>query len=103
MVKIDNGIMIGYIIGTGAKFGQHNQKVEGKTMSASTKKFSNFDLRARAASDILYDWACGKTETHKAKILCEKLGFQIDFRQPDRGDWMEVYDTENNQPMDLIF
>jgi hypothetical protein len=43
------------------------------------------------AESILYDWACGKVTTARAKRLCQSLCFQIDFRQADKGNWLDAY------------
>tara|TARA_R110000787_G_scaffold134878_1_gene247252 strand:+ start:259 stop:462 length:204 start_codon:yes stop_codon:yes gene_type:complete len=46
--------------------------------------------RIEAAESALYNWACGNFTTKNVKHHCAALGFTIDFRQPDAGDWMEA-------------
>ena len=53
------------------------------------------------AESILYDWACGKVTTARAKRLCQSLGFQIDFRQADKGNWLDAYYLRNPAPIRL--
>lgn len=40
------------------------------------------------AEEILYRWACEEITTHNAKQDCGLLGFTIDFRQPDLGNFI---------------
>ena len=42
------------------------------------------------AEKVLYAWACGELSTAQAKAKCLKLGYQIDFRQPDNGNLIEA-------------
>jgi len=47
-------------------------------------------LDIAAAELILYDWACGNLETPHAKRAVAALGFSIDFRQADIGNWLDA-------------
>jgi len=48
------------------------------------------ELDHKAASVILYAWACEQITTRHAKAACDSLGFTIDFRQADIGAYMEA-------------
>jgi hypothetical protein len=52
--------------------------------------------RIEAAESALYNWACGNFTTKNVKHHCEALGFTIDFRQPDAGDWMEAFYSDGS-------
>jgi hypothetical protein len=47
-------------------------------------------LDTLAAEAILYDWSCGNLETAHAKRAVAALGFTVDFRQADMGNWFEA-------------
>lgn len=47
-------------------------------------------LDTLAAEAILYDWACGNLETAHAKRAVSALGFTVDFRQADVGNWLDA-------------
>ena len=47
-------------------------------------------LDVAAAEIILYDWACGNLETSHAKRGVSALGFTVDFRQADVGNWLDA-------------
>lgn len=47
-------------------------------------------LDTLAAEAILYAWACGQVETPLAKRAVAALGFNVDFRQADRGNWVDA-------------
>lgn len=60
--------------------------------------------RYNTASDILYRWACDLITTKDAKKLCKELaGFEIDFRQPDIGAYVQAFDIESNSFTDIHF
>ena len=48
------------------------------------------ELDHKAATVILYSWACGLIKTARAKTACKSMGFDIDFRQPDLGAYLEA-------------
>ena len=54
-------------------------------------------LGQSAAADILYAWACGKMTTAQAKRACLETGYEIDFRQPDRGPAMMACRVSDGQ------
>lgn len=45
---------------------------------------------------LLYSWACGQLSNQSLKNEIARYGLYIDLRQPDLGNWMEVYDSEGN-------
>ena len=55
------------------------------------------------AEKVLYIWACGELSTAQAKAKCLKLGYQIDFRQPDNGNWIEALNlkTQNYEILEV--
>lgn len=55
------------------------------------------ELDQRAAEAILYDWACGNTQTAHAKNACRHLGFEIDFRQADAGAFFDAFHIESEE------
>jgi hypothetical protein len=63
---------------------QHTNK--GNIMQTNYTK----DEKIEAAESALYNWACGNFTTENVKHHCKALGFTIDFRQADIGDWMEA-------------
>tara|TARA_R100000995_G_scaffold84373_1_gene62838 strand:- start:1161 stop:1352 length:192 start_codon:yes stop_codon:yes gene_type:complete len=49
--------------------------------------------RINTASDILYRWACDLIPTIDAKSQILALAdFEVDFRQPDVGDYVDALD-----------
>lgn len=61
------------------------------------------EQRLIAAENILYGWACDTIETRNCKAELLKLGFDVDFRQPDRGNWVEAADLQNDGAYVEIF
>jgi hypothetical protein len=49
--------------------------------------------RITITSEILYFWACDRITTQRAKRLCRKMRFDIDFRQPEMA-WIEAFDID---------
>ena len=59
------------------------------------------DFRERRAESFLYQWACGSLDTGRCKSLLAGLGYEVDFRQPDLGAYVEALDTESGRMVEL--
>lgn len=59
------------------------------------------NIRMKSASEILYDWACAQIGTQEAKRRCAHLGYDIDFRQPDFGAYMEAKDCFTGEYVEI--
>lgn len=47
-------------------------------------------MNKAAAEALAYDWACERITTGEAKSGLKALGYDVDFRQPDLGNWLEA-------------
>lgn len=57
--------------------------------------------RTCRAEAVLYEWACGETTTRGAKARLRSLNFDVDFRQPDRGNVVEAIDLVTGAYVEL--
>jgi hypothetical protein len=59
------------------------------------------EFRERRAESVLHQWACGGLDTPRCKSLLAGLGYEVDFRQPDLGAYVEAWDSESGRTVEL--
>ena len=68
------------------------------------RRYSPMENRINTASDILYRWACDLIPTSDAKEQCKRLaGFDVDFRQPDIGAYVQAFDIASGNFVEIHF
>lgn len=54
-------------------------------------------MNTHRAEEVLYSWACNNMSTAEAKSTLRKLGYDVDFRQPDLGHRMEAIEIATGE------